>query len=101
MRTLPAAFDITMHPSQGSHNMNPTLISLSLTIFCLPHRSVDVVVSNCVINLAPDKAPVFREIARVLKPGGELYFSDVYTDRRVPAHLQKDKVERLNPKLKT
>ena len=63
-------------------------------------RSVDIVVSNCVINLAPDKAPVFREIARVLKPGAELYFSDVYTDRRVPAHLQKDKVGRLNPESK-
>eukprot|EP00245_Coleochaete_scutata_P010104 TRINITY_DN3489_c0_g2_i1.p1 TRINITY_DN3489_c0_g2~~TRINITY_DN3489_c0_g2_i1.p1 ORF type:complete len:520 (+),score=99.96 TRINITY_DN3489_c0_g2_i1:50-1561(+) len=54
--------------------------------------SVDVVISNCVVNLAPDKAPVLREIARVLKPGGELYFSDVYADRRIPQELQKDKV---------
>ena len=76
-------------------------LTLSLPTLFLSHRSVDVVVSNCVINLATDKAPVFREIARVLKPGGELYFSDVYTDRRVPDHLQKDKVRRLNPTLKT
>ncbi|CAI5950173.1 unnamed protein product [Closterium sp. NIES-65] len=54
--------------------------------------SVDVVVSNCVINLAPSKVPVIAEIARVLKTGGELYFSDVFADRRIPKHLQQDKV---------
>ena len=54
--------------------------------------SVDVVVSNCVINLSPDKERVFAEIFRVLKPGGELYFSDVFADRRVPSHLAEDPV---------
>jgi ubiquinone/menaquinone biosynthesis C-methylase UbiE len=57
-------------------------------------NSVDVVVSNCVINLSPDKQRVFSEIFRVLKPGGELFFSDVFTDRRVPTHLQNDEVLR-------
>jgi len=52
--------------------------------------SVDVVVSNCVMNLSPEKPRVFAEIFRVLKPGGELYFSDVFADRRVPTALQQD-----------
>ena len=43
--------------------------------------SVDVVISNCVLNLAPDKAPVFAEIDRVLKTGGELYISARSTRR--------------------
>ncbi len=54
--------------------------------------SVDVVVSNCVLNLSPDKPRVLREIFRVLRTGGELYFSDVYADRRVPAELAADPV---------
>ncbi|GBG67478.1 hypothetical protein CBR_g613 [Chara braunii] len=55
-------------------------------------ESVDVVISNCVINLTPDKRPVLSEAARILKPGGELYFSDVFADRRIPKHLRDDKV---------
>ncbi len=54
--------------------------------------SIDVVVSNCVINLSPDKGRVFSEILRVLRPGGELLFSDVFADRRLPAALQHDPV---------
>lgn len=50
-------------------------------------ESVDVVISNCVMNLLPDKCRAFSEILRVLKPGGELYFSDVFADRRLPEEL--------------
>jgi len=46
--------------------------------------SVDLVISNCVINLVPDKAAVFREIARVLRPGGRMVVSDVVLERPLP-----------------
>jgi len=58
----------------------------------LEDNSFDIVISNCVINLCPDKESALREIHRVLKPGGEFYFSDVYSDRRIPANLLDDPV---------
>jgi len=58
----------------------------------LADASVDVVISNCVLNLAADKRRVFSEIARVLKPGGELHFADIFADRRLPPELAKDPV---------
>lgn len=58
----------------------------------LPDNSVDVIVSNCVINLSPDKDSVLREAYRLLKPGGELYFSDIYADRRLPEAVRRDEV---------
>lgn len=57
-------------------------------------NSIDVVISNCVINLSPAKERVFREIYRVLKPGGELFFSDIFADRRIPEPLAADPVLR-------
>src|SRR6266545_2343867 len=52
--------------------------------------SVDAVTSNCVINLVPDKAAVFREIGRVLKPGGRMVVSDILLDGALPAVIESD-----------
>ena len=53
-------------------------------------QSIDIVISNCAINLSPDKSLVFEEIFRVLKSGGELYFSDLFSNKRLEEELLED-----------
>ncbi len=58
----------------------------------LPEASFDIIVSNCVLNLTQNKPAVFDTIFKLLKPGGEFYFSDTYADRRMPQHLVNNPV---------
>jgi len=60
----------------------------------VPDGSVDVVISNCVINLSPDKLQVWREVARVLRPGGRVAVSDLALLKPLPAAL-RESVEAL------
>ncbi len=64
----------------------------NLELLPLEPGSFDVIVSNCVLNLSTDKAAVLRGVQRLLKPGGEFYFSDVYADRRLPESVRRHPV---------
>ncbi len=56
----------------------------------LPENLADVVISNCVINLSPDKRMTYQEIYRILKPGGRLVVSDIVTDGAIPARIRNN-----------
>lgn len=79
----------------GYRNSNVTFIEGQLEHLDqlgLKPASFDLIVSNCVINLCEDKEAVLRQAHTLLKPGGEMYFSDVYADRRMPEQLRQDAV---------
>lgn len=54
----------------------------------IPTNSLDLIISNCVVNLIPNKEDILRKVYNLLKEGGEFYFSDIYSDRRIPDELK-------------
>src|ERR1051326_9135861 len=71
----------------GVHNVR--FLKGHIEAIPLPENSVDVVISNCVINLSPDKPSVVRDAFRVVKPGGRFAVSDVVVQGKMPAELRE------------
>jgi SAM-dependent methyltransferase len=74
----------------ASQYKNVEFYSATIDAMPLEDNSVDCVISNCVINLAPDKPAVFREMARILKPGGRVAVSDIALKQPLPDELASD-----------
>ncbi len=69
---------------------NVSFLRCDLAALALDDASADLVVSNCAINHAPDKAAVYREIHRVLKPGGRFVVSDIVAEHTLPESVRND-----------
>ncbi len=75
----------------GYSNCNVEFInSVPENLSAIADESIDIVISNCTFNLSPNKDKYIEEVKRVLKQDGEFYFTDVFTDRRIPVEKAKD-----------
>jgi len=83
----PAMIDRARANAQSGGYSNVDFYLSTIDTIPLPDSSVDCVISNCVLNLAPDKPAVFREIARVLKPGGRVAVSDIALKQQLPQEV--------------
>ena len=83
----PAMIDRARANAQSGGYSNVDFYLSTIDTIPLPDASVDCVISNCVLNLAPDKPAVFREIARVLKPGGRVAVSDIALKQQLPQEV--------------
>src|SRR4029079_13058132 len=86
----PDMLDLARRNAETAGATNAEFHHATIDRLPLSDASVDCVISNCVINLATDKPAVFREIARVLKPGGRLAVSDIALKKPLPAEIGQD-----------